>query len=50
MFDTAGLVAAAPTPEAERVGIYVMAAIVGLLVSGLLSIVRELRAEASYRS
>jgi len=50
MFDTASLAAAAPSPEAERIGVYVMAAIVGLLVSGLISIARELRAEAPDRS
>lgn len=50
MLDTASLVASAPSPEAERIGVYVMAAIVGLLVSGLISIARELRPEPSDRS
>lgn len=50
MFETTRLVAAAPSPEAERIGVYVLAAIVGLLVTGLISIARELRSEASGRS
>jgi hypothetical protein len=50
MFETTRLVVAAPSPEAERIGVYVLAAIVGLLVAGLISIARELRSEASSRS
>jgi len=50
MFETTLLVAAEPSPEAERLGVYVLAAIVGLLVAGLISIARELRSEASNRS
>lgn len=45
MLETAKLVAATPSPEAERIGVYVLAAIVGLLVCGLVSVARELRAE-----
>ncbi len=47
MFDTLNLLAAAPSPEAQRIGVYVLAAITGLLVCGLISIARELRAERS---
>lgn len=43
------LIATQPTPEAERLGVYVLAAIVGLLVSGLVSIAKELREEAAAR-
>ena len=50
MFETTSLEAAAPSAEAERIGVYVLAAIVGLLVAGLISIARELRSEASDRS
>lgn len=50
MFDTSTLVTAVPTPEAERIGVYVLAGIVGLLVCGLISLARELRAEAASRS
>lgn len=50
MFHTASLVSAAPSPEAERLGVYVLAAIVGLLVCGLISVAKELRAEGLLRS
>lgn len=43
----AALITVHPTPEAERLGVYVLAAIVGLLVSGLVSIAKELRAETT---
>ncbi len=46
MLETATLVALQPTPEAQRIGVYVLSAIVGLLVCGLISIGKELRAEA----
>lgn len=38
-----------PTPDAERLGVYVLAAIVGLLVCGVISIAKELREEAANR-
>jgi hypothetical protein len=43
------LVFSQPTPEAARIGVYVLAAIFGLLVCGLVSIARELREETSTR-
>jgi len=49
MLDTAALVAIDPSPEAQRIGLYVLLAIAALLVCGLISIARELRAEASAR-
>lgn len=50
MLAAAALIAAHPTPEAERLGVYVLAAIFGVLVSGLVSIAKELREEASDRA
>lgn len=50
MFDASLLATTPATPEAERIGVYVLAAIVGLLVCGLISLVRELRAETTERS
>jgi len=35
---------AAPTPADQRLGIYVLAAIVGVLVCGLISCAKEMRA------
>lgn len=49
MFQTASLIAAQPTADAERLGVYVLAAIVGLLVCGLVSVAKELRAETAGR-
>lgn len=49
MLETAALVAMQPSPEAQRIGPYVLAAIAGLLVCGLITIARELRAEAACR-
>jgi len=49
MLETANLIAAHPTPDAQRIGVYVLAAVVGLLVCGLVSIARELRTEAVER-
>lgn len=49
MLETAALVAIQPSAEAQRIGVYVLAAIVGLLVCGLITIARELRAEAVSR-
>ncbi|MEQ1608139.1 MAG: hypothetical protein ABL956_04090 [Hyphomonadaceae bacterium] len=45
----ATLIAATPTAEAARMGVYVMAAIFGLLVSGLVSIAKEMRGETAHR-
>jgi hypothetical protein len=42
-------VAETPAAEDQRVGVYVLAGIVGLLVSGLISCIKELRAEAAER-
>lgn len=49
MFAAASLVTAIPSAEAQRIGVYVMAAILGLLVCGLISLARELRAERASR-
>lgn len=49
MFAAADIIASQPTPEAERLGIYVLAAIFGLLVCGFVSVAKELRQEAADR-
>jgi hypothetical protein len=36
-------VATAPTAEDQRIGVYVLAAIFGLLVSGIISCIKEMR-------
>ena len=36
------------TPETERLGVYAMAALVGLAVSGLITIAKDTRAQAIY--
>ncbi len=36
-------IATAPTPEDHRTGVYVLAAIVGLITSGLISCAKEAR-------
>jgi hypothetical protein len=46
---TAAIQAAQPTPEAERIGVYVLAAIFGVLVCGLVAIAKELRQETGGR-
>jgi hypothetical protein len=38
-----------PTPQAERVGVYVLSAIVGLLVCGVVAVIKELRRETAER-
>ena len=43
------LAMAAPTPADERLGVYIFAAIVGVLVSGLISCAKEMRKEAALR-
>lgn len=47
MQETAALVAMQPSADVQRIGVYVFAAIAGLLVCGLITIARELRAEAA---
>jgi len=42
VLETAILIASPPTAEAQRIGVYVLAAIVGLLVSGAISVAKEL--------
>ncbi len=49
MFEAASLAMAEPTPEAQRLGIYVLAAVFGLLVCGLVSVAKEIRREAAER-
>jgi hypothetical protein len=49
MFEAASLAIAQPTPEAQRLGVYVLAAVFGLLVCGLVSLAKELRQEAAER-
>jgi hypothetical protein len=39
-------VATAPTAEDQRIGVYVFAGIVGLLVSGIISCIKEARKAA----
>jgi hypothetical protein len=47
--ETASFIVNQPTPEAERIGVYVLAIIVGLLICGLISVAKELREEAAQR-
>ena len=49
MLETARFVVSQPTLEAERLGVYVLAAIIGLLVCGVISVTRELREETAQR-
>lgn len=49
MLETANFVVSQPSPDAERLGVYVLAAIFGLLVCGLVSLAKELREEAASR-
>jgi hypothetical protein len=50
LLSAAGIARATPTPADERVGIYILAAIVGALVSGLISCAKELRKERAERA
>jgi hypothetical protein len=43
-------VAVIPTAEGERTGVYVLAGIAGLLVSGIVSCIKEARNAAAERS
>lgn len=38
-----------PSPSAERVGVYVLAAVFGLLVSGIISCIKEMRSQVADR-
>lgn len=53
MLATAALVfdavAKAPSPEEQRIGVYVLAAIVGLITSGIISYAKEARIAAKTR-
>jgi hypothetical protein len=49
VLETVTLIAAQPTAEAQRIGVYVLAAIVGLLVCGAISVAKELRRERAER-
>ncbi|HVY88301.1 MAG TPA: hypothetical protein VG942_05495 [Hyphomonadaceae bacterium] len=41
--------AAEPSPSAQRIGVYVTAAVFGLLVSGIISCIKEVRNELAAR-
>ena len=49
MFEAASLAIVQSTPDAQRLGVYVLAAVFGLLVCGLVSLAKELRQEAAER-
>lgn len=50
MLAAALLIATQPTPQAERLGVYILAAISGgVLVCGLIFLVKKMRAETSAR-
>jgi hypothetical protein len=49
MLQATTFVTTQPTPEAERIGVYVLAAICGLLVCGVISVIKELREETASR-
>lgn len=49
MLEAVNLIAAPPTAEAQRIGVYVLAAVFGLLVCGAVSLAKELRREAAER-
>jgi len=49
VIETATLIATQPTAEAQRIGVYVLAAIVGLVVCGIVSVIKELRQETADR-
>jgi hypothetical protein len=40
-------IAASVTPQQERVGVYILAAITGLTVSGLITCAKEMRRQAA---
>jgi hypothetical protein len=49
VFEAASLVISPPSPEAARIGVYVLASIFGLLVCGIISVIKEMREEAASR-
>jgi hypothetical protein len=49
VIETATVIVLQPTAEAQRIGVYVLAAIVGLLVCGVISVAKELRRETAAR-
>ena len=49
MIETATLIANQPTADAQRIGVYVLAAILGMLVCGVISVFKELRHETADR-
>jgi hypothetical protein len=49
VIETATLIANQPTADAQRIGVYALAAIFGLLVCGVISVIKELRQETSGR-
>lgn len=48
-FAFVGDTATGPVADAERLGVYVLAGLIGILVCGVISIARELREEAANR-
>ena len=49
MLEAASFVASQPTPDAQRIGVYVLAAVFGLLICGFIGLAKELRQEAAER-
>lgn len=49
MIETATLIASQPSAEAQRIGVYVLAAIFGLLVCGAISVAKKLRRQTADR-
>jgi hypothetical protein len=49
MLETASFIVSQPTPEAQRLSVYVLASVFGLLVCGFVSLAKELRQEATER-
>jgi hypothetical protein len=49
LLSAASLAGASPSPSDERLGVYILAAITGVLVSGLISCAKEMRKEAALR-
>ena len=49
VIETATLIASQPSAEAQRVGVYVLAAIFGLLVCGAISVAKKLRRQTADR-
>ena len=49
MIETAIVIASQPTAEAQRIGVYVLASILGMLVCGVISVSKEIRHETADR-